>query len=115
MTISYTTLAQVIRGNFDGDGITNRNLDEELPHLAGNVGENLMAILKANCIHGRRKDLDYSPRDLDCLIVCTCHTLTCVTPEDGSGGWIRTSDQLINSQLRYHCATPERRWVKNEV
>ena len=26
----------------------------------------------------------------------------------GSGGWIRTSDQLINSQLRYHCATPER-------
>ena len=28
--------------------------------------------------------------------------------EIGSGGWIRTSDQLINSQLRYHCATPER-------
>lgn len=27
----------------------------------------------------------------------------------GSGGWIRTSDQLINSQLRYHCATPELR------
>ena len=26
----------------------------------------------------------------------------------GSGGWIRTSDQLINSQLRYRCATPER-------
>ena len=26
----------------------------------------------------------------------------------GSGVWIRTSDQLINSQLRYHCATPER-------
>lgn len=26
---------------------------------------------------------------------------------NGSGGWIRTSDQLINSQLRYHCATPE--------
>ena len=25
----------------------------------------------------------------------------------GSGGWIRTSDQLINSQLRYRCATPE--------
>ena len=25
----------------------------------------------------------------------------------GSGGWIRTSDLLINSQLRYHCATPE--------
>ncbi len=27
----------------------------------------------------------------------------------GSGGWIRTSDQLINSQLRYHCATPEQK------
>ena len=26
----------------------------------------------------------------------------------GSGDWIRTSDQLINSQLRYRCATPER-------
>ena len=25
----------------------------------------------------------------------------------GSGGWIRTSDQKINSLLRYHCATPE--------
>ena len=30
----------------------------------------------------------------------------------GSGGWIRTSDQLINSQLRYHCATPE--WSSGE-
>lgn len=30
------------------------------------------------------------------------------TVDIGSGGWIRTSDQLINSQLRYHCATPER-------
>ena len=29
--------------------------------------------------------------------------------EIGSGGWIRTSDQLINSQLRYHCATPEQK------
>ena len=26
---------------------------------------------------------------------------------NGSGDWIRTSDQLINSQLRYRCATPE--------
>ena len=25
----------------------------------------------------------------------------------GSGGGIRTHDQLVNSQLRYHCATPE--------
>gem|GEM_PF-984868 len=25
-----------------------------------------------------------------------------------SRGWIRTSDQLINSQLRYRCATRER-------
>ena len=27
----------------------------------------------------------------------------------GSGGWGRTSDQRINSPLRYHCATPEQR------
>ncbi len=27
--------------------------------------------------------------------------------ESGSGGGIRTRDQLINSQLRYRCATPE--------
>ncbi len=26
---------------------------------------------------------------------------------NGSSGWIRTSDTLINSQLRYHCATEE--------
>ena len=25
----------------------------------------------------------------------------------GSGGWDRTNDQLINSQLHYRCATPE--------
>ena len=25
----------------------------------------------------------------------------------GSGGRIRTGDQLVNSQLRYRCATPE--------
>lgn len=28
--------------------------------------------------------------------------------EDGSGGWIRTNDQRINSPLRYRCATPDR-------
>jgi hypothetical protein len=27
--------------------------------------------------------------------------------EDGSGGWIRTNDQRINSPLRYRCATPD--------
>ena len=27
--------------------------------------------------------------------------------QNGSGGRIRTCDQLVNSQLRYHCATPE--------
>ena len=26
---------------------------------------------------------------------------------NGSGGRIRTYDQVINSHLRYHCATPE--------
>ncbi len=25
--------------------------------------------------------------------------------KNGSRGWIRTSDQVINSHLRYHCAT----------
>jgi hypothetical protein len=29
-------------------------------------------------------------------------------PIFGSVGWIRTNDQLINSQLRYHCATTEK-------
>ena len=33
----------------------------------------------------------------------------------GSGGWIRTSDQLINSQLRYHCATPELSQLGNSI
>ncbi len=28
--------------------------------------------------------------------------------ENGSGGRIRTYDQLVNSQLRYRCATPEK-------
>lgn len=28
--------------------------------------------------------------------------------EVGSGGRIRTCDQVVNSHLRYHCATPER-------
>ena len=43
--------------------------------------------------------------------------------KSGSGGRIRTCDQLVNSQLRYHCATPdqsifvasplwEQKWVK---
>ena len=30
--------------------------------------------------------------------------------EPGSGGWIRTNDQRINSPLRYRCATPDQRW-----
>lgn len=35
--------------------------------------------------------------------------------EIGSGGWIRTSDQLVNSQLRYHCATPEQAVVNRPL
>ena len=31
----------------------------------------------------------------------------CSSDFHGSGGGIRTRDQLINSQLRYRCATPE--------
>ena len=37
-----------------------------------------------------------------------CNTIDRNNLSIGSGGWIRTSDQLINSQLRYRCATPER-------
>ena len=46
--------------------------------------------------------------------VRTCDTLInsqlryhCATGEDGSPGRVRTCDTLINSQLRYHCATGE--------
>ena len=37
--------------------------------------------------------------------------------KSGSGGWGRTSDQRINSPLRYHCATPEQKesqWRESE-
>ena len=32
--------------------------------------------------------------------------------KNGSRGWIRTSDQVINSHLRYRCATREYGWSK---
>ena len=35
------------------------------------------------------------------------HQLSLMLILSGSGGGIRTHDQLVNSQLRYRCATPE--------
>ena len=57
ITIRDTTLAEVVRRKLDGDPISLQDLDEIHPHLAGDVGEDLMSVLKLDPEHCVRQCL----------------------------------------------------------
>ena len=73
VAIRDATFCEVIRRNLNSNLVAYCNLDEELAHLAGNVSQNLMAILKTDGVHGGRENLNYGSRYFNCFIVCTCH------------------------------------------
>jgi len=50
-------LAEVVGGHFDVDLVADADADEILAHLAGDVGEDLMAVGQGHAKHGPRQDL----------------------------------------------------------
>ena len=75
MAIRNPALTKIVRGNLNRDLVANCNLDEKLAHLAGDVSQNLMAILKTNSIHRGRKNLHNGSGHFNRFIVCTCHLM----------------------------------------
>src|SRR5690606_15628582 len=53
--VDDATLAQIIRAQLDGNLIAGQNPDEKLTHLAGHVGQDLVAVLQAYLEHGVRE------------------------------------------------------------
>ena len=51
---------------------------------------------------------DKNPENIGECRDISASVVNCPQMSNGSGGRIRTCDQVVNSHLRYHCATPER-------
>ena len=75
VAIRDTPFAKIVGRNLNGDLVADCNLDEELAHLSGDVGQNLVAILKTDGIHGGRKNLNNGSGHFNRFIVCTCHLM----------------------------------------
>ena len=73
MAVGDAPLAEVVRGNLDRHLVANRDLDEELPHLARDVGEHLVPVVQLDFVHGGRENLRDGPRNLYRLIIVFCH------------------------------------------
>ena len=70
--IGDSSLRKIVRGQLDRNAVTRDETDEMLPHLAGDVSYNLMAVLKLDPKLSPRKGLDYGACQLDYFLV-NCH------------------------------------------
>jgi len=75
VAIRDAPFCEIIGRNLNGNLVAYRNLDKELAHLTGDVGENLMAVLKTDSVHGGRENLNHGSRHFNCFIVCTSHQI----------------------------------------
>ena len=73
VAVGDASLAKVIRGNLDRHLVANRDLDEELPHLARDVGEHLVPVVQLDLVHGGRENLRDGSRNLNRLVIVFCH------------------------------------------
>ena len=73
VAIGDAPLAKVVRGDFDRHLVANRDFNEKLPHLAGDVGEHFVPVVQLDLLHSGRENLCNGSRDLYCLIVVFCH------------------------------------------
>src|SRR5262245_47599952 len=63
--IDDATAAQVVRRKLHGDLVPGKDLDEMHPHLARDVGQDLVTVLQLHAEHRVRKRLDHGAFDLD--------------------------------------------------
>ena len=61
MPVNDARLVQVVGGHFNIDLVTNADTDEILPHFAGNMGQNFMAIRQRHPEHGAGEHLCHAP------------------------------------------------------
>ena len=73
MAVGDAPLAKVIRRDFNRHLVANRDLDEELPHLARDVCEHLVPVVQLDLVHGGRENLRDGSRDLYSLVIVFCH------------------------------------------
>src|SRR3970040_521159 len=63
-TVGDPTAGQVVRGELDPDSVARQARDEVHPELAGDVGQNRVAVLKFDGEHGVRERLPGPPPPL---------------------------------------------------
>ena len=67
---------QVVRGELHDDSVLGQDADVVLPHLAADVGENLVSVLQLNAEHCIGQGFDYATLDLDGTVFLG-HILRC--------------------------------------
>ena len=72
LAIGDSPLRKVVRGQLDRHAVPWHDADVVLPHLAGDVSYNLMAVLEFDTKLSTRKGLDNRSRQLDHLLI-SCH------------------------------------------
>lgn len=70
--IRNPTLRKIVRRQLYGNAIPGDDTDEMLPHLAGDMSYNLMAVFKFYPELGSREGFHDGTRKLDYFLVC-CH------------------------------------------
>ena len=73
VAVDDTSAFQVVRGQFHDDAVLGEDADVVLAHLATDVGENLMPVVKLDTEHRVLQGLDDATLDLDCAFFS--HTL----------------------------------------
>ncbi len=64
-----SALTKIVRRQLNRNAVTWHDADEMLPHLAGNVSYNLMAIFEFDSKLSTRKGLNYRPCQLDHFLI----------------------------------------------
>jgi hypothetical protein len=73
---SDATFVQVIGSYLDSHAVTRRDFDEVLPHLAGYMGKDLVAVGQLNLIHGCRQDFRNHAIHLNQIRLTFCHRVS---------------------------------------
>ena len=62
--------AEVVGGHLDFDLVAHADADEVFAHLAGNMGEDFMAVGKGHAKHGARQHLGHGSGQFDGFFFC---------------------------------------------
>ncbi len=70
MPVAYAPPGQIVWGKFYSNKIARQNANEVDPDLAGNMGHNLVAILKLYSKHRIGQSLNYPSFDFNSIFFC---------------------------------------------